>query len=102
MKNFVQPGHTVTITAPAAVNSGDPVIVGSLIGIACNTAAVGGTLDVAMSGVYSLPTVTAFDVGEIVGWDAENKVAIEASTGGAEIGIAVGSTATSVKVRLNG
>ncbi len=102
MKNFVQPGHTVTITAPTAYNSGDVVIVGALTGIAANTAETGGTLDVAMSGVYSLPTVTEFDVGDVVGWDAENKVAVEASTGGAEIGIAVGSSATTVKVRLNG
>ena len=100
--NFVNPGHTVTIPATGTVNSGDVVIIGSLIGIACGDAAIGAPLDVAMTGVYELPTATSFDIGDPVGWDADNGVAVEASTGGSEIGVAVGGSAARVKVRLNG
>ena len=41
MRNFVQPGNTITLTAPYAVASGDGLLVGSIFGIAAGTAALG-------------------------------------------------------------
>jgi len=32
-KNFIQNGNTVTLTAPAAVKSGDLIVVGALAGV---------------------------------------------------------------------
>ena len=34
MKNYVQPGNTITLTAPYTVASGDGLLVGSIFGIA--------------------------------------------------------------------
>ena len=33
MKNYVQPGNTITLTAPYAVASGDGLLVGAIFGI---------------------------------------------------------------------
>ena len=41
MKNYVQPGNTITLTAPYAVTSGDGLLVGSIFGIASGAAALG-------------------------------------------------------------
>ena len=40
-KNFIQDGRLLTVTAPAAVSSGDMVKVGSVFGVAQNDAANG-------------------------------------------------------------
>lgn len=55
MKNFVQPGKTVTVPAPALVASGAPVLVGALFGIASHSAASGEDLELATVGVFDLP-----------------------------------------------
>ena len=39
MKNYVQPGNTITLTAPYAVVSGEGLLVGSIFGVASGTAA---------------------------------------------------------------
>jgi predicted RecA/RadA family phage recombinase len=38
MKNYVQSGEIITVTAPADCKSGDPVAVGSIFGVACRQA----------------------------------------------------------------
>ena len=38
MKTYVDSGKTVTLTAPAAVNSGKGILIGSLFGVAQNDA----------------------------------------------------------------
>ena len=43
MKNYVQNGANVTITAGAAYSSGDPVVVGDLVGVAVTDIANGAT-----------------------------------------------------------
>ncbi len=40
MKNYVQPGNAITLTAPYAVASGDGLLVGSIFGVAAGAAAV--------------------------------------------------------------
>ena len=45
MKNFVQPGNTITLTAPYAVTSGDGLLVGAIFGVAAGTAAIGEAVD---------------------------------------------------------
>lgn len=50
MKNYIQPGNTITVPAPAGgVVSGAPVVIGSLRGFAAATALA--TVDVAISRV---------------------------------------------------
>ena len=57
MKNFVQPGNTITLTAPYAVASGDGLLVGSIFGVAAGTAASGEPIETALVGVFDITKV---------------------------------------------
>lgn len=76
MKNFVQPGRTVTVPAPADVTSGSLVIVGTLFGVAFTDAASGKPVEIGTEGVFDLPKTSAqaWTVGTAVYWDSENSV----------------------------
>lgn len=106
-RNFVQPGDTITIPAPAAVLSGAPVIAGDIKGIAQGDAAVGAPVDVTTSGVWALPKVAAnaFSLGGKVYWNATDGLATSTASGNTLLGVAVEAAAAgaaSVKVRLSG
>ena len=71
MKNYVQKGENITVTAAAAAASGAGVLVGNLFGIAAGDAAIGEDLDLVTVGVFAMPkvatdafTVTRIDQGE--------------------------------------
>ena len=55
MRNYIQPGNTLTLTAPAEIASGAVVIVGSIIGVANGDAENGAPVDVDTVGVFRLP-----------------------------------------------
>ena len=57
--NYIQPGDSLTIPAPAAVASGGVVIAGSIVGIAAGDAESGASVDVVTRGVFTLPKVGA-------------------------------------------
>ena len=60
MKNFVQPGNTITLTAPAAgILSGQPFAAGDLVGVDSFDAAAGDDVEAGVEGVYSLPVKAA-------------------------------------------
>lgn len=75
MKNFVQPGDVVGVTAPYAVTPGAGVLVGSLFGVAINTAASGAEVEIATTGVFDLAKATgaAWTVGQRLYWDDSAK-----------------------------
>ena len=76
MKNYVQPGRTLTVPAPApGVASGDPVLVGAIFGIANYSAATGVDVEIDTVGVFTLPKAAgvAWAIGDIVFWDAGAK-----------------------------
>ncbi|MEO1678010.1 MAG: DUF2190 family protein [Pseudomonadota bacterium] len=106
MKNFVQPGQNIDVTAPAAVQSGEPILVGDLFGIATADAESGATLVIATTGVYTLPK-TATDViaqGAAVYFDATAGEITVDSTGNPIVGHAVtgaGNPSATVAVRLS-
>lgn len=109
MKNFVQPGENITITATAAASSGDGVLVGSLFGIASTDAAIGDSLTLATRGVYSMPkpSTDVLAVGDPVYWDdAAGLVTTDAASGAnPQVGLAVtaaGNPSSAVNVRLDG
>ncbi|RNF33716.1 DUF2190 family protein [Paracoccus methylarcula] len=104
---YLQPGHTLTITAPAAVASDDVVIVGDIVGIAQGDAASGAPVDVTVTGCWELPKVSADDVqtGEALFWDATAGLATVVSTGNTAIGYAIADAPAAtgtVAVRLPG
>jgi predicted RecA/RadA family phage recombinase len=106
-RNFVQPGNTLTIPAPATVSGGGVVIAGGIIGIAAGDAAIGAPVDVETGGVWDLPKVSAdaFTLGATVYWDAGDSLATVTATDNTKIGVAVaaaGNGVATVKVRLSG
>lgn len=107
MKNYVQPGNVVTLSAPAGgVISGQALAVGSFFGIAAYTAAAGGNVEVALEGVFELPKAAgAITPGAKVFWDATNSVATGTGTGNTLVGACTqvaGANDATVRVRLNG
>lgn len=111
MKNFVQPGANLTVSAPANTDSGDLVLVGAaLFGVAIHDAKANADLTIATGGVYDLTAVAAdawavgaklyreatagADLGKVTDTEADNLL----------IGVAVAAkaaNATSARVRLN-
>lgn len=109
MKNFVQPGNTLTLTAPYAVASGDGLLVGSMFGVAAGDAESGATVEAALTGLFDLTKVgsQAWTVGDKVYWDDTNKRCTTVATDNTLIGVAVEAVAggagdTIGRVRLNG
>ena len=95
MKNFVQPGNTITLTAPDAVASGDGLLVGSIFGIAAGAAALGELVETALVGVFDITKVgsQAWTVGAKIYWDDTNKRTTTVATDNTLIGVAVEAVA---------
>ena len=108
MKNYVQPGATLTLTAPYALTSGDGLLVGSIFGVAAGDAASGATVEAALTGVFDLTKIgsQAWTVGAKVYWDDTNKRCTTVATDNTLIGAAVEAVASGAgdtigRVRLN-
>jgi predicted RecA/RadA family phage recombinase len=72
MKNYVQPGDTITFVPTVAHESGDVVVKGDLIGISCGQYAIGATnAEMKLTGCYRLAKVPADVIafGASVYWD---------------------------------
>jgi predicted RecA/RadA family phage recombinase len=108
MKNYIQEGSIIAVTAPTGgVISGEGLIVGSLFGAALHSAAEGESLEVATDGVYRLPkaSTVVLAIGTRVAWDNSAKNINVLGTGRFPVGIAAeaaGNGITSVAVRLDG
>jgi predicted RecA/RadA family phage recombinase len=109
MKNYIQSGHTITLTAPAAVASGAGMLVGAIFGIAAHDAASGEPVEALTVGVIDINKVSsqAWAVGDKVYWDNTNKRATKTATDNTLIGVALGAVGsgtdeTTGRVRLNG
>jgi predicted RecA/RadA family phage recombinase len=108
MKNYVQPGNTITLTTPSDVASGDGLLVGAIFGVATAAAVNGDPIEAALVGVFDLKKVgsQAWDVGDKVYWDDTNKQATKTATDNTLIGVAIeavgnGAGETAGRVRLN-
>ena len=95
MKNYVQPGNTITLTAPYAVTSGDGLLVGSIFGIASADAALNDPIETALVGVFDITKVgsQAWTVGAKVYWDDTNKRTTSVATSNTLIGVATEAVA---------
>jgi predicted RecA/RadA family phage recombinase len=108
MKNYIQPGDTITFTAAADTKSGDGVLVGSLFGIAAADYKSGDAkAQMKTTGVFNLPKTSAqaWTQGAKVYWDATNKVATTTVGSNSLIGVAIATAANPSAagvVRLNG
>lgn len=105
MKNFIQAGNNLDLTAPSGgVLSGGAYLIGGLFGVAAITAAEGDTFAMSVTGCYMLPKATgaALSEGQKAYW-AGTEISGTAS-GNTLIGHiidAAGSSAVEVKVRLS-
>ena len=109
MKNYVQPGKTITLTAPYAVTSGDGLLEGSVFGVAAGTAALSEAVETALVGVYDLQQVgsQAWAAGDRIDWDNTARQTTKTLTANTLIGVATeavagGATDLIGRVRLNG
>lgn len=95
MKNYIQPGDSVTVPAPYDVNSGDLVVVGDLFGAAQFSAKAGEGVEIATKGVFELPKVSAqaWTVGAKVYYVAADKNISTTATGNTFIGHATEAAA---------
>lgn len=108
-KNFIQPGGTITLTAPYAVSSGGGLLVGAIFGVAAGDAANGETVEAVLVGVFDLKKKASqvWVPGDTVYWDNTNKETTKTATDNVLIGVAVEAVAGGAgdvigRVRLNG
>lgn len=103
---FVQDGKVLDITAgSAAINAGDIVISGGIVGVAKSDIPANGAGAIATEGVYDIvkKSDVAFGFGDAVYWNAESGYAQGSAASCAQIGTAVaaaGSGAAVVKVKI--
>jgi predicted RecA/RadA family phage recombinase len=108
MRNYIQPGHALTLIAPYDVVSGDGLLIGSIFGVASHDALSGAEVEAQLTGVLDLAKVAsqAWTAGAKVYWDNTAKRATTVASGNTLIGVAVlavGSGAEEVigRARLN-
>jgi predicted RecA/RadA family phage recombinase len=91
LKNFIQPGGTVTLTVPSDVSSGDGLLVGSLFGVASGDALSGADVEAVTEGVFDLAKTSAqaWSQGDKVYWDDTNKECTVVAAGNVLIGVAM-------------
>jgi predicted RecA/RadA family phage recombinase len=109
MKNYIGPGNTQAFTAGRAYASGEPVLIGTLVGICVDAVANGAAGLANIGGVYSVSKADsqAWTVGAKVYWDDTNKVFTTTSSGNTLCGTAVEAVASTAGlvtgvVRLSG
>ncbi len=107
MKNKIQKGDVLTVTAPYAVTSGQGVLVGALFGVAAGDAVQGASVEIDRTGVYSLTANTA-DTG-VAGvkmyWDNTARRLTTTATNNTLVGalaVAKGGSDTTASVLLDG
>tara|TARA_R110002020_G_scaffold471284_1_gene698229 strand:- start:21568 stop:21903 length:336 start_codon:yes stop_codon:yes gene_type:complete len=96
MKNFIQPGRSITVPAPSGGTiSGKLCVIGSLIGIASITAAEAEPVALETEGVFEYAKVSALAiaVGDKVYFDATNNQLNKTASGNTLVGIAVEAAA---------
>ena len=106
MKNYIQQGDTLTLTAPYAVNAGDAVLVGKIFGVAIASIAAGADGEFVTEGVVDLPargTDTPAQ-GAVLYWDSTNKRLTTTATSNTRVGVATAAKAaggTAVRIKLD-
>jgi len=105
MKNYIQPGGTLSLLAPYDVASGAGFMVGTIFAVAASAALSGAAVEGKTEGVYELTKIGSQQwlVGQSVYWDNTNKRCTSIGTGNTYIGIvteAVDNAAGSVLGRV--
>ena len=100
MKNYIQRGETVTVTAPYTVLSVGGILVagtGHIFGVAVNNQSSGDSTEVLTEGVFDLSKDTStFAEGDYVYWDNTAKLCTSTATSNTKIGVAALTTPSGV------
>jgi predicted RecA/RadA family phage recombinase len=110
MKNYIQEGDTITVTAPAVVKSGEFVQVGRIRGVAVTDAASGAKVELRTTGVYDIEKVgteefatVGLPVYVVLSGDGVKKVTTASTTANVLVGINLetsGAVAGKLRVKL--
>lgn len=107
MKNFLQDGTVVPMTAPAGgVTSGTAYLINAVVVCAMQDAAAGATFPAMIDGCMSLPKAAGLAIAEgaLLYWDNTAKNLTTTSAGNTKCGFAYGGGAlagdATVKIRL--
>lgn len=75
MKNSVQTGNTLTVTAPYNLSSGDGCLVGQIFGVACEDALISTPVELDVCGVKDLKKTNNLAVaqGDLMYWNDTNR-----------------------------
>lgn len=105
MKNYVQEGRRLELNVGVGKKSGDPVAVGSIVGVCVTDADANGNAVVDTAGVYKLTVVAhngtggvAIDVGDPVYLQADGT--LNANTAGELFGYALDVIAAGVTAEI--
>jgi predicted RecA/RadA family phage recombinase len=105
MKNFVQTGDILTLTAPYTVTSGSGTLVGTVFGVACDDVTSGASGQYKTTGVFDLAkAAVAFSAADRVYWDNSAKNCTNVAAGNTFIGRATQAQLSgdaTVRVLLN-
>lgn len=107
MKNYIQDGNVLSLTAPYDVAAGAGFKVGSIIAIATSAALTGAAVEGLTAGVVEVAKTSAqaWTVGAKVYWDDTAKEFTTTSTSNTLAGVAVAvatNPSATGRVRLNG
>lgn len=103
---YVQPGEVIDYTAGANKTAGQPVLIGTKLGVCIKDIANGETGPVAVSGVYTVTKLTADVVtqGAALYWDNGNSrltTTVGSNVYAGYAFAAAGGTAATVNIKLN-
>jgi predicted RecA/RadA family phage recombinase len=104
MKNYVQEGKVLEVTAPYALSSGDGCKVGDIFGIAAADYLISAAAQIEVEGVFDIAKDSSvFAQGADVYWDDSGKTATSTAGSNILIGVAVVAALTggaTVRVKL--
>ena len=98
MKNYVSEPVNIRVKSPYDVFSGQPVNVGTLVGVANCDAMKGEDVVMTTEGVFDFPTKETYQVGDDV-HIKEGKI-VKKAAGTVKAGVCIGATSNSVRVRI--
>tara|TARA_B100001063_G_scaffold246035_1_gene283714 strand:- start:897 stop:1220 length:324 start_codon:yes stop_codon:yes gene_type:complete len=103
MKNFVQNGANLTITAGSAISSGDFVVIGDLVGVAVTDIANGETGAISTEGVFqgTKASGASLAVGDVAYLNSTGKLT-DTATSNSAVGLVVAVTSSTVDVKIFG
>ncbi len=103
MKNFVQNGSSLDLTASAAYSSGELVIEGNLVGVAVTDIASGEVGAVSVTGVFEFDKEAAATLaqGDIAYYDSSTKK-LDDTTSNPAVGFVVSVTGNKVDLQIHG